>query len=422
MRSTLAVVLSTSLLGACGNDQGVDLATCDDAFPRLDDAILEGVGLEPAVEAAGPLGRPVGVVRVVPAPDGLDTGPVVSGGDEGIGVGTRDLSVAFEPDTGAVRWGRVGGKGRVTGGVMTLSGTAEGATSADDAPVVAIADIDDGTIIACEGAGATGTGDRPVIHVGRGGDTRLVVPPVVADGEGWSVTVPFPVVASTVAGDLVVAAAADGRLAVVERGGRVRWDLPAATVDDRIRRARDHLTVHDDLVLVAERSADTSGDLVAYDLADGAEQWRAPAAVGGTARVDGRAQFSVVDGIVLVHTSDDPDALLITGALRGLDVRTGEQRWSRPTAPPGEPDLGELLVGAPGTVPVPDGVLLVSQPDFIISLLLLDPATGTVAEVADADFSLVSAATGEGYLWLSPYDRPGVLAVVYEPPTVAPGS
>lgn len=390
------------VVGPGGDDEQVGLEVCEEAFPLNDEELLDAVRIEPAsvsTTASGPLGVGTHTVEVE-GQDPYDT-PGVSGSDVGVAIGARTFTIVLEPDASAVRWVRREGQGIAAGGVVMLRSR----LSPSGDGTVAVVDIADGAVLACDRAAfplIAASGDRPVvINSGRGG-SELWVSPVARDGDSWSVDVDFTATTATVDDDVVVAAAHDGQLAVIERDGDVRWELPATTVDERVDGGRSHLRVHDDVLLVAERVFSASGDLVAYDLDDGAERWRAPGVVGGDSTLPDKSMpFTVVDGVVLVHDADDPEAVLVSGALRGLDVESGEQRWERPTVAPGGPDLGELLAETPGAVPVDGGVLLVSEIDSSIGLFVLDPATGEVVEVPDG-LRIGTAARGGDFVWIGP--------------------
>ncbi len=156
--------------------------------------------------------------------------------------------------------------------------------------------------------------------------------------------------------------------------------------------------VTDGVVVVGLDLSEDSLDIVAFDITDGAELWRAPWSPGGRFGGSGLGGFAIADGIV-GHASGpltDPDSTVLIGR----DRLTGEPVWEIP-AP--------RSFGVEACGPVFCAGRVASGP-FALETLGLDPATGDQQWVtAGLDFDYVTDADLAISLW--PGDEPVITGI-----------
>jgi outer membrane protein assembly factor BamB len=211
---------------------------------------------------------------------------------------------------------------------------------------------------------------------------------------------------------------ADGRVLVATRHGEVH--LVDAASGDRIGKAGVGEAVEGTPVLLDGRLlvlpvAKGKYGLVAYDLVEGRRVW--------TRRGDPHVAGLLLAGDVLLAAAYD-------GTVRGLDPRTGTERWSL------RPDTLARYFAAP--------VLLASGRAAVADdrgrVTALDPATGRVAWTADVGAPVHETPGAAGGLLIVPTTRGRLVAldaatgaevwrheaedtgVLFASPTVAPGS
>jgi outer membrane protein assembly factor BamB len=299
-RLLVALFVGGLLLAACGDDGTVAAGDAgSDEAPAND---------EPdQIEGAPPALRRVDLgtgetIWSAPGSEALEAAVLLTDGD-GVVVGIddrcrRSQAAGFAADDGRFLWSadtpwevEVGPADRlgVSGGVVVLPGVAPGGT-----PGLVAIDTTDGS-------------------------------------EAWALEVPG-LAAVDASGATIVALARtdDGvRLATVDRGtGSPGWEVAIDTDE------ASSAVVSGDVVAVGVRDGD-GGEVVAHQLDDGRELWRA-ALVAGSDRATLEPAGEVVVGV------DE-----VTGETVAVDAATGRERWrSAATLPQrGEADIGLQLVG-----------------------------------------------------------------------------